>query len=173
MTDKLYIECGKIINTHGCRGGVKAESWCNSEEDLAALKKVFVKNGETYEEYKVTKSAIFKQFVIFELEGITDEAAAERMRGTELYAAREALPLEEGSYFIMDLLGLPVLHADTGARIGTLKDINTSGVRDLYVVQTARGESLVPAVPQFIVKIDPDDAVYIRPIPGLIDGEED
>ena len=62
MTDKRYIECGKIINTHGCRGGVKAESWCNSEEDLAELSRVFILRGSEYEEYKVTKSSIFKQF---------------------------------------------------------------------------------------------------------------
>ena len=27
-----------------------------------------------------------------------------------------------------------------------------------------------PAVPQFVVRMDPDDAVYVRPIPGLLDG---
>ena len=167
-----YLLCGKIINTHGFRGAVKAESFCDTPEILSQLKTLFVKERESYRASRVLHASVFKQFVIFELEGITDEAAAERMRGTELYAAREALPLEEGSYFIMDLLGIDVLHADTGAHIGTLKDINTSGVRDLYVIRTARGESLVPAVPEFIVKIDPDDAVYIRPIPGLIDGEE-
>jgi ATP-dependent Clp protease ATP-binding subunit ClpA len=36
-----YLECGKIVNTHGIRGGVKLESWCDTPDDLAALKKVF------------------------------------------------------------------------------------------------------------------------------------
>jgi hypothetical protein len=40
----------------------------------------------------------------------------------------------------------------------------------LYVVKTAKGEALIPAVPEFLVRIDPDDAIYIRPIEGLLDG---
>jgi ribosomal 30S subunit maturation factor RimM len=49
MTDKKYIECAKIINTHGCHGGIKLESWCNSPEDLASLKYVYLKNSSSYE----------------------------------------------------------------------------------------------------------------------------
>ena len=164
-----YLPCGKIINTHGFRGTVKAESWCDSPEILADLEEVFVKERDTYRPLSVLHASVFKQFVLLDLEGVTTEEAAERLRGTELFASRDALPVEEGSYFISDLLGLPVYHADTKEQIGTLKDINTSGVRDLYVVKTARGESLVPAVPEFIITIDPDDGIYIRPIPGLID----
>ena len=25
-----YPECGRIVNTHGCHGGVKIESWCDT-----------------------------------------------------------------------------------------------------------------------------------------------
>ncbi len=167
-----YLPCGKIINTHGFRGTVKAESWCDSPEVLSHLERVFVKENDTYRPIRVLHASVFKQFVLLDLEGVTTEDAADLLRGTELYATRGSLPVEEGSYFIMDLLGLPVLHADTGVRIGTLKDVNTSGVRDLYVIQTPHGERLVPAVPEFIVRIDPDDAIYLRPIPGLVDGGE-
>ncbi|MBE6589300.1 MAG: 16S rRNA processing protein RimM [Ruminococcaceae bacterium] len=167
-----YLPCGKIINTHGFRGTVKAESWCDSPEVLAELPTVYFKTGEGYRARRVLHASVFKQFVLLELEGVGDEEAAERLRGIELYAAREDLPVEDGSYFISDLLGLPVLHADTGVKIGTLKDVNTSGMRDLYVIKTPQGEALVPAVPEFIVRIDPDDGIYIRPIPGLIDGGE-
>ncbi len=167
-----HLPCGKIINTHGFRGTVKAESWCDSPQILASLDTLYFKSGESFRPVRVFSASVFKQFVLLDLEGVTDETAAERLRGTELFAKREDLPVEEGSYFISDLLGLPVRHADTGEDIGVLKDVNTSGVRDLYVVRTERGESLVPAVPEFIVRIDPDDAVYIRPIPGLIDGGE-
>ena len=87
-----------------------------------------------------------------------------------LYAAREDIPIEDGAYFIADLIGLPVKHADTGEVIGTLTQVDSRGYADLYTVKTAEGEALVPAVPQFVPQIDPDDAVYVRPIPGLLDG---
>ena len=108
-----------------------------------------------------------------DLEGVTTEEAANALRNTEVFAARADLPIEEGSYFIVDLLGLPVKHADTGAILGKLADVNTSGARDLYVVKNQKGEFYVPAVPEFITHIDPDDAIYVRPIPGLIEGGED
>ena len=78
--------------------------------------------------------------------------------------------MEEGDAFIVDLIGLPVKDADSGEVIGQLIDVNTRGVRDLYIVRNASGDHMVPAVPEFITEIDTEDAVYIRPIPGLLDG---
>ena len=67
-----FLECGKIINTHGVRGGLKLESWCNTPADLASLKRVLLKKGSEYVCHKVKRASVFKQFVLFELEGITD-----------------------------------------------------------------------------------------------------
>ena len=168
---KAYLECGKIINTHGFRGTVKLESWCDAPEVLASLPRVFfLKNGE-YTPCKVLHASVFKQFVIAQLEGIDDEDAANRQRGKVVYAAREDLPIEDGDHFIADLIGLPVKHADTGEVLGTLTDVDSRGHADLYTVKTSKGEALIPAVPEFVIRIDPDDGIYVRPIPGLLDGE--
>ena len=49
---QAYLECGKIINTHGFRGTVKLESWCDSPAVLASLPSLwFYKNGESAEAY--------------------------------------------------------------------------------------------------------------------------
>ena len=172
MENRKYLECGKIINTHGVRGAVKLESWCDSPQILASLKTLWFCKGGVYTSRRVLHASVFKQFVLMDLEGVEDEAAAERLRGREIFAAREDIPVGEGDFFILDLIGLPVRHADSGEVLGELKDVNTSGARDLYVVKTPTGECLIPAVPQFIERIDPDDAIYIRPIPGLLDGGE-
>ena len=169
MTDKLYIECGKIINTHGCRGGVKAESWCNSEEDLASLKKVFIKNGETYEEYKVTKSAIFKQFVIFEFKGLDDMDKAMLLKNKTLYAKRSDFKLDDGEFFLADMIGLDVIDADNGRVYGKLVEIINRGASDIYVVNTENGERMIPAVDQFIISVDIQKGVLVRPIEGMLD----
>lgn len=168
---KAYLECGKIINIHGFRGTVKLESWCDSPDVLASLEHVWFLEGDSYRARKVLRASIFKQFVLMDLEGIADEDAANALRNTVVYAAREALPLEEGDFFIVDLLGLPVRHADTGEELGRLKNITSQGATDLYFVTTPFGEAIVPAVPEFIIKIDPEDAIYVRPIPGLLDGK--
>lgn len=167
-----YLPSGKIVNIHGFRGTIKLESWCDAPEILAGLKTIWFSEGEAYRPVKVLRASVFKQFVLMDLAGVTDEESANRLRGVTVYAKREDLPVEEGSFFIQDLLGLPVKHADSGKPLGTLSDINTAGVRDLYIVKNECGEFMVPAVPEFIVRIDPDDAVYVRPIPGLIEGGE-
>ncbi len=166
-----YLECGKIINTHGFRGTVKLESWCDAPEVLAGLNRVFLLKSGTYTPFKVLRASVFKQFVLADLEGIDGEDKADALRNTVLYASREDLPLEEGDYFIVDLLGLPVRHADTHEELGVVKNIVQRGGTDLYYVDTPSGEAIVPAVPEFIISIDPDDAVYVRPIPGLLDGK--
>ena len=74
MQREPYIECGKIINTHGVRGGLKLESWCDTPADLASLKKVFFKKGAEFECRKVKKASIFKQFVLMELDSYIPES---------------------------------------------------------------------------------------------------
>ena len=70
MNGKQYIECGKIVNTHGCRGALKAESWCNSEKDLASLARVFILESSDYREYKVKKASVFKHGFLLKCERI-------------------------------------------------------------------------------------------------------
>ena len=35
---KDYLECGKIVSTHGVHGEVKAEVWMDAPEEMTALK---------------------------------------------------------------------------------------------------------------------------------------
>lgn len=166
---KDYLECGKIINIHGFRGTVKLESWCDAPDILADLETLYFLENGNYRPVRVLRASIFRQFVLMDLEGVETEEAANRLRNTVVYADRSEIPLEEGDVFIADLIGLPVRHADTGEQLGVLVDVDTRGARDLYRIKTADGEFLVPAVDEFVIRIDTDDAVYIRPIPGLLD----
>lgn len=170
---QAYLECGKIINIHGFCGAVKLESWCDSPSVLAGLGTLWFSEGARMIPRRVRSASVFKQFVIAELEGIEGEEAANRLRGVTVYAAREDLPIEDGAFFIADLVGTPIRHADTGASIGTLTDVIPGATADLYTVTLSSGKTaLIPAVPAFVVKVDLSDAVYIRPIPGLL-GEDD
>lgn len=167
MFDNKYIECGKIVNTHGCHGAVKAESWCNSESDLAEMERVFVKNGDVYTQHNVLKASIFKQFVILELKGIDDMDKAMLLKGSVIYAAREDFDLEEGEFFIADMIGIDVIDADNGTVYGKLKEIVNRGASDIYVVSTPNGEAMIPAVDEFIISIDINKGIFVRPIEGM------
>lgn len=164
-----YIECGKIINTHGCHGGIKVESWCNTPEELAELKRVFVcKNGQ-YQEHSVKKASVFKQFVLFELADICDMDSAMLLKNQILYASKADFSLEDGEYFLADLIGLEVVDEKNGKVYGKVKDIVNRGASDLYVVQTEQGERFLPAVDAFVARIDIEHGIYVTPIEGLLD----
>ena len=168
MEKKQYLECAIIINTHGVRGDVKLESLCDSPDVLADLKRVFVHENGKYREIKVIHTSIFKQFVLATLEGVTDMDQAAAMKGTTLDASRDAFDLEEGDYFIADLIGLPIIDVDNGKTYGTVKEVINRGASDIYVVKTPNGERMMPAVEEFVKKIDLDKGIFVKTIPGLL-----
>ena len=169
MSDKQYIECGKIINTHGCRGGLKVDPWCNSPEDFTQLKKIYIRQKNDYAEYTVIKASIFKQFIILELKEIADMEKALSLKNQILYANREDFSLEEGEFFISDIIGLDVIDFQNGQIYGKISDIINRGASDIYVVETPNGERMIPAVDEFIVEIDINNGVKVRTIEGLLD----
>ena len=169
MKRSQFLECGKIINTHGVRGGVKLESWCDTPNDLASLEKVFLKNGDEYIRHKVKKSSIFKQFVLFELDGINDINTAEMLKGTIVYADRDDISIDEDAFFIADIIGLPVIDIATGDEIGKLSDVLNLGASDLYEINTKNGKKLIPAVPEFIKEVDLEKGIFVALIEGMLD----
>lgn len=169
MEKKQYLECGKIINTHGYRGAVKLESWCNTPEDLADLTRIFLEEKGEMRFVSVRHASVFKQFVIAELEGVTDLDAAMALKNRVVYAAREDFSLEEGDVFIVDLIGLPVIDAQNGTKYGTLSDVINRGASDIYVIQTPDGERMMPAVDEFVKKIDVENGIFVLPIEGMFD----
>ncbi len=165
-----YLQCGQIINTHGVRGAVKARSDCDSPEILASLRRVYTERGGSFTPYEVRGASVLKGFVLLTLEGVDDLDAAVRLKGRNIYAERDELSefLGEGDRFIADLLGLPLVDADTGDVLGVLTDVINRGAQDIYVVETPNGERMMPAVPEFVISIT-DEAITVRPIPGMLD----
>ena len=168
QTLSAYLECGKIINTHGVRGDVKLESYCDSPEILRDLKRIYFKEQNAFREVRVLHASVFKAFVLMSLEGIGDFDAAVLLKNKIVYAAREDLPIEEGSYFIVDLIGLPVIDNKDGKVYGKITDVINRGASDIYVVKTPSGERMMPVVEEFVKRVDIESGVYVEPIPGLL-----
>ena len=109
--------------------------------------------------------------MLLHLEGYDTPEQAETLRNQILYLNREDVELEEGTYFIQDLIGLDVVDADNGTVYGTLKDVLQTGANDVYVVQAEGGkELLIPAIPDVIVETNIEEhCMKIRPLEGLLD----
>ena len=77
--------------------------------------------------------------------------------------------LEEGEFYVADLLGCKVVDT-AGAGIGELKDVISTGSNDVYVVATAEGkELLVPALKQHVKEINPEERRIVVELPEWVD----
>ena len=159
---KEYIEAGEIVNTHGIRGEVKILPWTDTPEFLARFKALYI-DGQPY---RVQLSFVHKGCVIASLEGVGDVNAAMALKGRTVCFARRDARLPKGSFFLADIMGARVLTED-GSEIGTLVDIIENPTQNVYVVRGAE-EHLIPAVPEFIIKTDPDRGeITVRLIEGM------
>lgn len=169
---KQYLECGKILSTHGLAGELRVQPWCDSPQELAMLGRLYLDAGKT--PLTVTGARAHKSMVLLKVKGIDtiDEAAA--LRGRVLYADRADMPLEEGQYFIQDLLGLEVVDADDGHIYGTLTDVTQTGANDVYHITFPDGAvRLIPAIGQVVISTDiAGRRMTIRPLEGLFDDED-
>lgn len=164
------LEVGQIVNTFGIKGEVKVVPFTDDISRFDDLKKVYVKIRKEEKLYKVENTRYHKNMVLLKLEGIENPEQAETLKNAILEIDREdAIPLEEGTYFIVDLLGLEV-YTDEGKLLGKVEDIYNTGANDIYVVKDELGKQiLLPGIDEVIKEIDFDNAkIIVHLIPGLI-----
>lgn len=167
-----YIETGKIVNTHGVKGAIKVESWADSTKVLASFKRIFLApkiKGDAFKELKIIKSSVLGDRVIMTVYGIETVEDAAKLKNTVIYAHRDDIPVEEGSYLLCDLIGLPLIDVNTKKVYGTVKDVIQGGSGDIYEVSTDKGVAYMPAVKEFVKEIRLEECIYISPIEGMFD----
>ena len=163
MNQKEFLEGGQIVTTHGIKGEVKIDSWCETPEILADIKTIYIDGAPR----RVHSARVHKNCVIAFLEGIDSVDAAMTLKGKVIQVARSAVKLPKGQVFMADLIGLKVLDVESGAELGTLADILTPSVQKVYVVRGER-EILIPAVDEFISEINVDGGyIKVRLIEGM------
>ena len=159
MGNKDFLEVGKIVNTHGVRGEVRIQPWTDSPDMLLDIENVCI--GNTQEnQVKLISPRVHKSFVISYIEGVDDIDAAIKLKNKVVYAKRENLQLEDGQYYIVDLVGLRAIDADSGNELGVIKEVLTLPKNNVYVIRGER-EILVPAVPDFVAETN-IEAGYIK-----------
>ena len=164
------LEVGQIVNTFGIKGEVKVTPFTNDIKRFDDLKKVYVTSRKDSKLYKVESVRYHKNMVLLKLESINNPEDAEMLKNSYLEIDREdAIPLEEGTYFIADLIGLEV-YSDEGNLLGKIEDIYNTGSNDIYVVKDELGKQiLLPGIKEVIKDVQIENAkIIVHLIPGLI-----
>ena len=167
-----FIETGKIVGTHGVRGEMRVEPWCDTPADLTKYKTLYLDNkGEN--KLKIKASRVHKNIVLITVDGINTIEEGEKLRGKKVYIARRDLKLKKGDYLIVDLMGCEVFDADTGVKYGEISDVSRTGANDVWHVKNDDKEYLIPAIPSVVGDVDVEkNKVTITPLKGIFDDED-
>lgn len=164
---QTLLEIGKIVSSHGLKGEVKIQPWCDDVSVLMAVKHLYFNEND---KRKVLSAKQFKGMAILLLEGVADIDEANKLRGKILYAHRDDILKDEDSFFIVDLIGMEVRDADTDKVYGKITDITETGANDVYHIKNGDKINLIPAIPQVIKNISlEDNLMLITPLEGLFD----
>ena len=164
------LEIGQIVNTFGIKGMVKVKPFTDDIRRFDELKAVYVEKNGNQTEYEIEEVKYHKDMVLIKFKGIDKVEQAEMLRNSYLTVSRDSVEkLEEGRYYIVDLLGLEV-YTDEQILLGTLEDIFNTGSNDIYVVKNKQGKQiLLPAIQDVIKQIDIENKkIIVHLLPGLI-----
>ena len=146
--DRLVI--GEVLKPQGIRGELKVKTYTDAPEDVKAFGTVYIEDKP----YKILSFRVGNDGAAYMgLRGIPDRNAAELFRGKKLEGDRDDAPeLEEGQYYIVDVIGLSC-ETEEGEVLGIVKDVKNLS-SDVYTIEKAGKSILFPAVKGVIVQVD-------------------
>jgi 16S rRNA processing protein RimM len=180
--DQKYVTLARVVRAQGRRGEVAAEILTDFPDRLPRLKSANLWDGKGARRVAAIRSCWLSQShggqAVFHFEGCDSIDDAQKLVGFEVQVPIEQrIELPAGKYFITDLIGCEVHERVSGNRIGMVRDVQHVGEATagtpLLVVQSARGEVLIPLAVEICPKIDlVARSIEILPPEGLLDLNE-
>lgn len=168
---KKFLETGKIVGTHGVKGMLRVQPWCDSVDFLKQFRHIYTdKNGEN--RMDVISVQPHGNIVLMALKDVNSIEKAEALRNKIIYIDRNDVKLPKDRYFIDDLIGCTVTDADNGKLLGILTDVSSTGANDVWHITYKNKEYLIPAIDEVIVSVNTEkSSIAIRPLKGIFDDE--
>lgn len=169
---KRYLQVGRIVSTHGVRGELRVQPWCDTPDYLCRFSTLYF-DGEGREGRRVRSCRPHGNITLLELEGVDSLEDANTLRGRILYMDRTESGIGENEWFIEDLLGCRVVDEADGRLYGTLKEVSQTGANDVWHILASDGrEYLLPAIPDVVRRVTPEaEEIAITPLKGIFDDE--
>lgn len=155
-----YLAVGFLRRPHGVAGEILMDLHTDFPERLKSGRKFFL--GEGHIPVVLLHVRTHGSGLLIKLQGVDNPEAAGQYRNTWLFVkTRDVPPLPEGQYYQHQLIGLKVVDEENRP-LGTLTEVLETGANDVYVVtREAGGELLLPAIPEVILALKPDEG-YLR-----------
>ena len=166
---KQYLELGKINNTHGLKGEVKFELWCDDVAYIKQLKTVYL-DDKGNRALTLVAARPQKQQAILKFAEITTIEQAEELKNKVLYCNRDDAVIDENAHYLADIIGCYVVDIDTEEEYGKVVDVLNYGSCDIYDVESWGKHTLIPAIDEVVKEINTEyQVIRIQPMKGLFD----
>ena len=132
-----------IIGAQGLQGAVKVKLFTETPDSLSRYGVLKDKHGKRFEVTAIRSSKDGEAVISFA--GIANRDAAEALKGTELFIARDQLPATgEEEFYHADLIGLEAQDSE-GRSLGKVAAIHNYGASDVMEIARPDGDSVLLA----------------------------
>lgn len=151
--DDLVV-IAQIAGAHGVRGDVRIRSFTEFPEDCFAYGPLLDEAGNVMVTPKKVTPSKDTVFIVWPEEDKQREEWLD-LKGTLLYAPREALPEpEDDEFYFEDLIGCQVIHKD-GRALGRVVAVHNFGADDLLeITSQISGDYMLPFTREAFPEID-------------------
>jgi 16S rRNA processing protein RimM len=167
---KDLFTVAQVLRPHGRRGEVVVRPLTDHIETLTDAATVYL-GQKAIEPVPVESIRLHKGHPLLKLQGVDDIDGALALKGIEICLPGEELtPLDEGEYFLHDLVGLTLLD-HKGELVGPVDNFVQTGGPPLLTGTRADGkEFMVPFASGTIDEVDLEGGtIRLVDLPGLIE----
>ncbi|MEQ1695078.1 MAG: ribosome maturation factor RimM [Hyphomicrobiaceae bacterium] len=176
MTDEpargRRVLLGEISGAHGIRGDLIVRSYAADPSGIAAYGALETAQGKVLPKLSIVR--VTDRGVIARFSGVTDRNAAEALKGTQLWVARDRLPkAADGEYYHADLIGLDAVAPD-GTEIGHVIAVENFGAGDLLEIRMkdSKRTEYVPFTNAAVPEVDVAAGRLVVVMPDVLDDED-
>lgn len=150
--DKIII--GRFGAVYGIKGWIHVNSYTDPVENILSYSGWQIQQNNDWQPITIESSNFHGNGIIAKFKGINDRDGARQYTNALIAVKREQLPLlNKSEFYWTDLFGLNVT-TTAGVQLGKVVDIMETGSNDVFVVQDATQQRLIPYTDQAISAID-------------------
>ncbi len=172
MAKKGFVPVGKVIKTHGLKGELCIVWYANSPFLCGSLSRIYLKaEGRHPSQQRILNLRSHTKGQLVGLDSISGRDVARQWIGAEVWVRRRDVPdWAQEALRGLELLGLAV-YLQSGDYLGRIETVDGQTGQEIWTIRTRLDqEILLPAVPEFVCRVEPDQGMaVVSPPPGLLE----
>ena len=166
-----YVLVGKVGRPRGVDGSMFITPLTDFPSRFSGLSVLYMRHRDQWDAVQITSMRFIATRPVMKIKGVETPEEAARYTNRDLAVLRsDVVELPEDTFFVFDLIDCEVADEESGRVVGRISDVEKYPANDVYVLTLVDGAELrVPAVKQFIKRVDIASRVVTANLTGLLD----